>query len=248
MIKIELDASVKTLNFGSHKESEDIHNSLVNKGILTVEELCRLTKAQFSKSFDMDVENIVFHLSKVGLHLGMNDKDFVQFLDDRGSLLIKNEGMKDEDNPEDNDNLTDCLVMNDYETGKQLVFTNLGEMFQYFDSYVSELKKENSEMEEVLKKIKPLMIHATERSAEIDNAVARLSEKVKTFIEMTQNEAKKTREDRIFEVAKEEFLRSKCLFRSRDSRLKKALLNAILLVDGQSYVLDSLDKEKNNSK
>jgi len=258
MIKIELDSSVETLCFGSEKESEAIHKALMAKGIMTVEELCRLTKSQFSKAFQIDVDNLILHLSKVGLHLGMNDRDFATYINDRNLLLkISNTEVaeesddssdivgEDDDFDEEEEDDKGCLVTNDYETGEQLMFSDLWDMYQYFDFYISKLRKDKVALQNSLTAANEALERVSEKLDVAENNLHKQKSEIDALKNQANDQDKRLREERVYNLTKEEFLRSKCIFKTRQSRLKEAIFNAMLLVNFEKEVFDSFEKDKN---
>lgn len=243
MIKIVLDSSVESLNFGSSKESETIHKVLIGKGITTVEELCRLTKSQFSKIFEMDVETIIFHLSKVGLRLGMNDNDFVSYIKERDKLL------EICDTEYDNENLDDVeeFRMPDYDTDEVITFTNMCQMYEYFQNYVIKLNKEKEALQTSLTMMNESLDDANKALKTANETIHKLHIKSCNLEEMLEDDNKRIHDQRVFELAKEDFLRSKCFFKSFKTRVKESLLHAFLLVEAQKTFQSSLDKDKNKT-
>lgn len=76
MLISDFTADVSTLNFGTDKDTKVVHETLHANGIVTIGELCHLSKKNI-ESLELDPALIDFHLKKHGLSLGMNDNDIL---------------------------------------------------------------------------------------------------------------------------------------------------------------------------
>ena len=76
MLISDFTADVSTLNFGTDKDTKVVHETLHANGIVTIGELCHLSKKNI-ESLELDPALIEFHLKKNGLSLGMNDNDIL---------------------------------------------------------------------------------------------------------------------------------------------------------------------------
>jgi len=70
----DFNANVSTLNFGSEKETRRVHEVLHANGIVTISELCHLSKKHI-ESLELDPALVELHLKKNGLSFGMTEKD-----------------------------------------------------------------------------------------------------------------------------------------------------------------------------
>ena len=68
----DFSADVSTLNFGTEKDTNKVHETLHANGIFTISELCRLSKKNI-ESLQLDPALVEFHLKKEGLSLGMTE-------------------------------------------------------------------------------------------------------------------------------------------------------------------------------
>jgi len=73
----DFTADVSTFNFGTEKDTKAIHEALHAKGIVTIGELCHLSKKNL-ETLEIDPAIIELHLKKNGLSLGMSDNDIFQ--------------------------------------------------------------------------------------------------------------------------------------------------------------------------
>ena len=73
----DFTADISTLNFGSDKDTKFVHDRLHANGIITISELCHLTKKHI-EALGLDPAVIELHLKKNGLSLGMNDALIIQ--------------------------------------------------------------------------------------------------------------------------------------------------------------------------
>ena len=73
----DFTADVSTLNFGTDKDTKVVHETLHAKGIVTISELCHLSKKNI-EAFELDPALIELHLKKNGLSFGMSDNDILQ--------------------------------------------------------------------------------------------------------------------------------------------------------------------------
>ena len=72
----DFNANVSTLNFGSEKETRKVHETLHANGIVTISELCHLSKKHI-ESLELDPALVELHLKKNGLTFGMTEKDIL---------------------------------------------------------------------------------------------------------------------------------------------------------------------------
>ena len=92
MIINDFTADVSTLNFGTDKETQVVHNTLHAKGVTTIGELCHLSKKHI-EALGLDPSLIELHLKKNGLSLGMCDNDILQHQRIASELLNKDDDM-----------------------------------------------------------------------------------------------------------------------------------------------------------
>jgi len=77
MFIIDFSAAVSTLNFGTDKDTQAVHDTLHANGIITIGELCHLSKKNI-EALALDPSLIELHLKKNGLSIGMSDDDILQ--------------------------------------------------------------------------------------------------------------------------------------------------------------------------
>ena len=70
----DFTADVSTLNFGTDKETQVVHDTLHAKGVTTIGEFCHLSKKHI-EALGLDPSLIELHLKKNGLSLGMCDNN-----------------------------------------------------------------------------------------------------------------------------------------------------------------------------
>ena len=99
MIISDFTADVSTLNFGTDKETQVVHDTLHAKGVTTISELCHLSKKHV-EALGLDPSLIELHLKKNGLSLGMCDNDILQHQRIVSELLKKHEEMPPTDESE----------------------------------------------------------------------------------------------------------------------------------------------------
>ena len=99
MIISDFTADVSTLNFGTDKETQVVHDTLHAKGVTTIGELCHLSKKHI-EALGLDPSLIELHLKKNGLSLGMCDNDILQHQRIVSELLKKHEEMPPSDESE----------------------------------------------------------------------------------------------------------------------------------------------------
>ena len=92
MIISNFTANISTLNFGTDKETQVVHDTLHAKGVTTISELCHLSKKHI-EALGLDPSLIELHLKKNGLSLGMCDNDIIQHQRIVSELLKKGEDM-----------------------------------------------------------------------------------------------------------------------------------------------------------
>ena len=92
MIISDFTADISTLNFGTDKETQVVHDTLHAKGVTTIGELCHLSKKHI-EALGLDPSLIELHLKKNGLSLGMCDNDILQHQRIASELLNKNDDM-----------------------------------------------------------------------------------------------------------------------------------------------------------
>ena len=92
MIISDFTADISTLNFGTDKETQVVHDTLHAKGVTTIGELCHLSKKHI-EALGLDPSLIELHLKKNGLSLGMCDNELLQH-QRIASELLKNESEK----------------------------------------------------------------------------------------------------------------------------------------------------------
>ena len=92
MIISNFTADISTLNFGTDKETQVVHDTLHAKGVTTISELCHLSKKHI-EALGLDPSLIELHLKKNGLSLGMCDNDILQHQRIVSELLKKHEEM-----------------------------------------------------------------------------------------------------------------------------------------------------------
>ena len=92
MIINDFTTDVSTLNFGTDKETQVVHDTLHAKGVTTIGELCHLSKKHI-EALGLDPSLIELHLKKNGLSLGMCDNDILQH-QRIASELLKNDSEK----------------------------------------------------------------------------------------------------------------------------------------------------------
>ena len=85
-------ANISTLNFGTDKETQVVHDTLHAKGITTISELCHLSKKHI-EALGLDPSLMELHLKKNGLSLGMCDNEILQHQRIASELLKKNDEM-----------------------------------------------------------------------------------------------------------------------------------------------------------
>ena len=73
----DFTADISTLNFGPEKDTKVVHDRLHANGIITISELCHLTKKHI-EALGLDSAHIELHLKKNGLSFGMSDTDVFQ--------------------------------------------------------------------------------------------------------------------------------------------------------------------------
>ena len=95
----DFTADVSTLNFGTDKETQVVHDTLHAKGVTTISELCHLSKKHV-EALGLDPSLIELHLKKNGLSLGMCDNDILQHQRIVSELLKKHEEMPPTDESE----------------------------------------------------------------------------------------------------------------------------------------------------
>ena len=99
MIISNFTADISTLNFGTDKETQVVHNTLHAKGVTTISELCHLSKKHV-EALGLDPSLIELHQKKNGLSLGMCDNDILQHQRIVSELLKKHEEMPPTDESE----------------------------------------------------------------------------------------------------------------------------------------------------
>ena len=99
MIISDFTADISTLNFGTDKETQVVHDTLHAKGVTTISELCHLSKKHV-EALGLDPSLIELHLKKNGLSLGMCDNDILQHQRIVSELLKKHEEMPPTDESE----------------------------------------------------------------------------------------------------------------------------------------------------
>ena len=99
MIINDFTTDVSTLNFGTDKETQVVHDTLHAKGVTTISELCHLSKKHI-EALGLDPSLIELHLKKNGLSLGMCDNDILQHQRIVSELLKKHEEMPPTDESE----------------------------------------------------------------------------------------------------------------------------------------------------
>ena len=99
MIINDFTTDVSTLNFGTDKETQVVHDTLHAKGVTTIGELCHLSKKHV-EALGLDPSLIELHLKKNGLSLGMCDNDILQHQRIVSELLKKHEEMPPTDESE----------------------------------------------------------------------------------------------------------------------------------------------------
>lgn len=99
MIISNFTADISTLNFGTDKETQVVHDTLHAKGVTTISELCHLSKKHI-EALGLDPSLIELHLKKNGLSLGMCDNDILQHQRIVSELLKKHEEMPPSDESE----------------------------------------------------------------------------------------------------------------------------------------------------
>ena len=99
MIISNFTADISTLNFGTDKETQVVHDTLHAKGVTTISELCHLSKKHI-EALGLDPSLIELHLKKNGLSLGMCDNDILQHQRIVSELLKKHEEMPPTDESE----------------------------------------------------------------------------------------------------------------------------------------------------
>ena len=99
MIINDFTTDVSTLNFGTDKETQVVHDTLHAKGVTTIGELCHLSKKHI-EALGLDPSLIELHLKKNGLSLGMCDNDILQHQRIVSELLKKHEEMPPTDESE----------------------------------------------------------------------------------------------------------------------------------------------------
>ena len=104
MFIIDFSADISTLNFGTDKETQVVHDTLHAKGVTTISELCHLAKKHI-EAVGLDPSLIELHLKKNGLSLGMCDNDILQHQRIVSELL-----KKDGEKPPTNKSATDIQV------------------------------------------------------------------------------------------------------------------------------------------
>ena len=72
----DFNANVSTLNFGTEKDTKKVHETLHANGIITISELCHLTKKHI-ETLELDPASMELHLKKNGLSFGMTEKDIL---------------------------------------------------------------------------------------------------------------------------------------------------------------------------
>lgn len=72
----DFNANVSTLNFGTEKDTKKVHETLQANGIITISELCHLTKKHI-ETLELDPASMELHLKKNGLSFGMTEKDIL---------------------------------------------------------------------------------------------------------------------------------------------------------------------------
>lgn len=92
MFIIDFSADVSTINFGTVKDTQTVHDTLHTKGIKTISELCHLSKKHI-EALELDPSLIELHLKKNGLSIGMSDNDILQHKRIVQELLKKNDGV-----------------------------------------------------------------------------------------------------------------------------------------------------------
>lgn len=100
----DFTTDVCTLNFGTVKDTQFVHDTLHAKGITTISELCHLSKKHI-EALGLDASLIELHLKKNGLSLGMCDNDILQHQRIVSELL-----RKDGEKPSTNKTSTDVQV------------------------------------------------------------------------------------------------------------------------------------------
>ena len=99
MIISNFTADISTLNFGTDKETQVVHDTLHAKRVTTISELCHLSKKHI-EALGLDPSLIELHLKKNGLSLGMCDNDILQHQRIVSELLKKHEEMPPSDESE----------------------------------------------------------------------------------------------------------------------------------------------------
>ena len=99
MIINDFTTDVSTLNFGTDKETQVVHDTLPAKGVTPISELCHLSKKHV-EALGLDPSLIELHLKKNGLSLGMCDNDILQHQRIVSELLKKHEEMPPTDESE----------------------------------------------------------------------------------------------------------------------------------------------------
>ena len=92
MIICNFSSDISTLNFGTDKETQVVHDTLHAKGVTTIGELCHLSKKHI-EALGLDPSLIELHLKKNGLSLGMCDNELLQHQRIASELLNKDEDM-----------------------------------------------------------------------------------------------------------------------------------------------------------
>lgn len=104
MIINDFTTDVSTLNFGTYKETQVVHDTLHAKGVTTIGELCHLSKKHI-EALGLDPSLIELHLKKNGLSLGMCDNELLQHQRIASELL-----KKDSEKPSTNKPAADIQV------------------------------------------------------------------------------------------------------------------------------------------
>ena len=229
MIDIKLDSSVRTLNFGSEQATKSFCQKLEECGINTVEELCRLSKTQFCKVFRIDPDEVNMHLAKVGLKFGMTDADFVNFINQRESL-IKYEASISKKHAEAQKPKFPEIVLENPLTMDTVTLKSEDELCEFYSEVTSELLDRYTKETERANANEQTIVFLKEELAKAEKLVKDLS-KIREIGFAEQVESGNVNwEERLFDVTKEEYLSKTCCFLPEKYRIRKATLHALLFI------------------
>ena len=180
----DFTADISTLNFGTEKDTKTVHDRLHANGIITINELCHLTKKHI-EALGLEPTFIELHLKKNGLSFGMSDALIIQHQRILSALPKMENDKPSSDEPDDKPSI--------------------------------EEHRDNSSTDE------PNAIPSTEEttnepSTEVPEADAQFDPFTASLFALEANWS-----ERYFELVKSLFISDRCIFRSTEKKMKRAI-------------------------